>query len=416
MHTSLMITLRVFLPFAAGYFLSYLYRVVNAVIAPDLVADLAIGPSALGLLTATYFIAFASAQLPLGVLLDRFGPRRMEAFLLLFAGLGAYLFARSDSLIGLVVARAFIGFGVSACLMAAFKAFTLWFAREKWPLVNGFQMAAGGLGALAATSPVEAVLKMTDWRGMFMALSLVTLLIAMAVFAIVPKKSARETGERIGDQLQGVKTVFTSPVFWRTAPLATMSQASFLSIQGLWAGPWLKDVAGLDRSGVAGLLFWVAAAMVCGFVSLGTLAERLNRWGVGVLTTSVSGMCIFIGVQALLLTAPVDWSRPVWVLFGFFGTSGILAYAALSQQFPVQLSGRVTTAINLLVFIAAFVGQWAIGAIIGMWPTGPDGGYAPSGYRSGFGIMLAVQLLALMWYGVADRMTHGGPDSDRQAP
>jgi len=129
MRASLMITWRVFLPFAAGYFLSYLYRVVNAVIAPDLVADLAIGPSALGLLTATYFIAFASAQLPLGVLLDRFGPRRMEAFLLLFAGLGAYLFARAESLVGLVVARAFIGFGVSACLMAAFKAYTIWFTR-----------------------------------------------------------------------------------------------------------------------------------------------------------------------------------------------------------------------------------------------------------------------------------------------
>ena len=137
MNANFLTTLRVFVPFAAGYFLSYLYRVVNAVIAPDLVADLGVGPSALGLLTATYFIAFASAQLPLGVLLDRFGPRRMEAFLLLFAGLGAILFSRSGTLTGLIAARALIGFGVSACLMAAFKAYTMWFATEKWPLVNG---------------------------------------------------------------------------------------------------------------------------------------------------------------------------------------------------------------------------------------------------------------------------------------
>ena len=147
MNVSFLTALRVFVPFAGGYFLSYLYRVVNAVIAPDLVIDLGIGPSALGLLTSTYFIAFASSQLPLGVLLDRFGPRRVEAFLLLFAGLGAFLFSWSGTLAGLVAARAFIGFGVSACLMAAFKAYTLWFAREKWPLVNGFQMAAGGFGA-----------------------------------------------------------------------------------------------------------------------------------------------------------------------------------------------------------------------------------------------------------------------------
>jgi predicted MFS family arabinose efflux permease len=413
MHVSLMVTWRVFLPFAAGYFLSYLYRVVNAVIAPDLVADLAIGPSALGLLTATYFIAFASAQLPLGVLLDRFGPRRMEAFLLLFAALGAYLFARSESLAGLVVARAFIGFGVSACLMAAFKAYTLWFPRETWPLVNGFQMAAGGLGALAATAPVEASLNVTDWRGVFMALALATLAVAVAVFCIVPEHASGESRERIGDQLRGVKTVFASLAFWRTAPLATMSQAAFLSIQGLWAGPWLKDVAGMDRAGVAGVLFWVAVAMVCGFISLGILAERLSRWGMGVMTTSVTGMCLFMGVQVLVLIAPASWSRLVWVLFGFFGTSGIIAYAALSQQFPLQLSGRVTTAINLLVFVVAFAGQWAIGAIIGMWPIGPDGGYAPAGYRSGFGILLAVQLLALMWYGAASRMSGGRPDPVR---
>ncbi len=135
---------RVFLPFAAGYFISYLYRVVNAVIAPDLIADIGVGPSALGLLTATYFISFASFQLPLGVLLDRFGPRKVEAVLLLFAALGAFVFARAESLTGLITGRALIGFGVSACLMAAFKAYTLWFSREKWPLINGFQMAAGG--------------------------------------------------------------------------------------------------------------------------------------------------------------------------------------------------------------------------------------------------------------------------------
>ena len=247
---SILTTARVFFPFAAGYFLSYLFRVVNAVIAPDLVNDLAIGPSALGLLTSTYFIAFASAQLPLGVMLDRFGPRRVEALLLLFAGAGAFLFARSGTLGGLVVARAFIGFGVSACLMAAFKAYTLWFPKERWPLVNGFQMAAGGFGALAATAPVEAALRVTDWRGVFMVLAALTLLTALMVFVVVPERPASRSSETLKDQLEGVKAVFTSLDFWRVAPLTTLSQATFLSIQGLWAGPWLKDVAGLDRRGL----------------------------------------------------------------------------------------------------------------------------------------------------------------------
>jgi len=404
MNTSFLTNLRVFVPFAAGYFLSYLYRVVNAVIAPDLVGDLGIGPSALGLLTATYFISFASAQLPLGVLLDRFGPRRMEAFLLLFAGLGAYLFSRSGSLTGLVVARALIGFGVSACLMAAFKAYTLWFPKERWPLVNGFQMAAGGLGALAATAPVEAALHVTDWRGVFMVLAVLTLLVAVAVYTVVPEKPSSGAGESFKHQLQGVKTVFTSLEFWRAAPLTTFSQASFLSIQGLWAGPWLKDVAGLERMAVANVLLWIAVAMIAGFILLGSLAERLSRSGISVLATAVTGMVLFMGVQLLVLVGPVRWALPVWVLFGFFGTSGIIAYAALSQRFPIQLSGRVTTAVNLLVFIAAFVGQWAIGAIIGRWPVGPDGNYSLAGYRTGFFVMLAIQTMTLIWFFIASQM------------
>ena len=193
--------LRIFVPFALGYFLSYLFRVVNAVIAPNLAADIGVDPSQLGLLTAAYFISFASFQLPLGVLLDRFGPRKIEAFLLLFAAAGSFVFAKADSLMGLVLGRALIGFGVSACLMAAFKGFVLWFPSEQWPRVNGFQMAAGGLGALTATAPVEAALGVTDWRGIFYLLAVLCLVVAAAVFFVVPEKKIQTTGIRFGDQI-----------------------------------------------------------------------------------------------------------------------------------------------------------------------------------------------------------------------
>ncbi len=115
--------IRLFVPFAAGYFLSYLFRTVNAVIGPVLARELNLGDNALGLLTSTYFLAFGAAQLPLGMLLDRFGPRRVEAVLLLLAGSGAAVFAISDTLTGLAIGRALIGLGVAACLMASFKAF-----------------------------------------------------------------------------------------------------------------------------------------------------------------------------------------------------------------------------------------------------------------------------------------------------
>jgi len=396
--------LRVFIPFAAGYFLSYLYRAVNAVIAPNLIADVGVGPSALGMLTAIYFISFASFQLPLGVLLDRFGPRKVEGILLLFAALGAFLFARAESLASLVMGRAFIGFGVSACLMAAFKAYTIWIPREKWPLINGLQMAAGGLGALAATSPVETALRFTDWRGVFMGLALITLVIAGSVFLVVPEKAGESKQERLHSQLRGIREVFTSRIFWRTAPLTTISQATFMAIQGLWAGPWLTHVGGLPRPEVAKTLFAVALAMVAGFIILGSTAERLSKRGMSVATTAVTGMTIFMVVQLLLLFHPPGLTMISWLAFGFFGTSGVIAYSALSQTFPVHLSGRVTTALNLLVFVAAFCCQWAIGAIIGFWASEDGKVLNAAGFNAAFSLLLLLELAGLFYYFYSPRI------------
>jgi predicted MFS family arabinose efflux permease len=390
--------LRVFIPFALGYFLSYLYRVVNAVLAPDLASELGIGPSELGLLTAAYFITFAAFQLPLGVLLDRFGPRKIESFLLIFAAAGAFVFSRAESVSGLVIGRALIGFGVSACLMAAFKAFVLWFRRERLPLINGIQMAAGGFGALTATAPVEAALGVTDWRGIFFILSIITLAVAAAVFFVVPEKKIEQHADSIKEQIQGIIQVFSSLTFWRIAPLTVMSQAAFLAIQGLWSGPWLRDVAGFERDMIARVLLMIAVAMVTGFILMGAAAERLSRLGIKPIVIAVAGMTAFMITQGLLTLEVTSWSRTLWVLFGIFGTTGIIPYAVLSQSFPLHLSGRVNTGVNLLVFIAAFSAQWGIGAIINLWPGTAAGGYAPAGYQAGFAMMLCLQVIALLWF------------------
>ncbi|MGD8890022.1 MAG: MFS transporter [Desulfobacterales bacterium] len=415
MGSSIEKKIRVFIPFACGYFLSYLYRVVNAVLAPDLASDLGVGPAELGLLTAAYFIAFASFQLPLGVLLDRIGPRKIDSFRLIFAGAGAFVFSKAETVTGLVIGRALIGFGVSACLMAAFKAFVLWFHREQLPLINGIQMAAGGLGALTATAPVEAVLGYTDWRGVFFILSIITLAVAATVFLVVPEKipefREQSGGDGIKEQINGIKTVFSSLTFWRIAPLTVASQATYFAIHGLWAGPWLRDVAGLDRGSIAQILMMIAAAMVVGFVLLGAIAERLSRLGIRPLIVAVSGMIAFMIVQSLIILEVMSWLKTMWVLFGIFGTTGIIPYAVLSQSFPLHLSGRVNTGVNLQVFIAAFSAQWGIGAIINLWPIAGDGGYSPAGYQAAFATMLCLQLLSLLWFIVGSYIDHRGNES-----
>jgi predicted MFS family arabinose efflux permease len=395
--------MRIFFPFALGYFISYVYRMVNAVLAPNLTADLGLDPAALGLLTSAYFLAFAAFQLPLGVLLDRYGPRRVEAVLLVFAALGAFIFSQAESLAALIVGRALIGLGVSACLMAAFKAFTQWLSPDRLPFANGVQMVSGGMGALFATTPVEAALQVVDWRGVFAGLSALTLLAAAVIFFIVPRSHEKPSGESLREQVQGVVTIYTNASFWRIAPLAILAQSAFLAIPGLWAGPWLRDMAGLDRDGVAFTLLVLSVAMIVGYFFYGLLTERLTRRGIPPLTVVIWAMGAFMGVQALLLWDAALPPALTWFLFGFGGTACILPYAILSQTFPQKLAGRANTALNMPCFLSAFFAQWAIGAIIGLWPETAAGGYDPAGYRAGFGIILLLQLLAAGWFLVAGR-------------
>ncbi|MDD9878301.1 MAG: MFS transporter [Magnetovibrio sp.] len=401
-----MILARVFIPFGLGYFLSYLVRVVNAVLAPDLVRDLGLSADELGLLTSAALIAFAAFQLPLGILLDRFGPRRTEAALFLFCAAGAFLSATAGGVGQLMTGRALIGLGTSACLMAAFKAYTLWFDAARMPLVNGCHMVAGGLGALAGTVPVEMALGVTDWRGVFWVFGAMALGFAGLIYFMVPRRGGTDSVESsLAEQIDGVVSIFKSPVFWRVAPVTVTTQAAFIGIQTLWAGPWMSDVAGMPRDAVADTLFLVAAAMAAGFFTMGALAERAGRFGVPPIFVALAGMALFIAVQLGLVLQWVAWTRPLWIAFGFLGTASIVIYAIMPQRFDKRLAGRVLTGMNLMVFSLGFAVQWGIGVIIDQWPAGADGGFHPDGYGAGFAAVAALQALSLAWYALYRKET-----------
>ncbi|EPC01538.1 hypothetical protein L861_16840 [Litchfieldella anticariensis FP35 = DSM 16096] len=388
---------RIFLPFAAGYFLSYLFRNVNAVIASELETDVGMSADQLGLLTGFYFLAFACFQLPLGVLLDRFGPRRVESLLLLIAGAGSLTFAAGQELATLSVGRALIGVGVSACLMASFKTFSQWFEPHRLPLVNGYMLACGGLGAMSATAPVEAILGVTTWRVLFVGLAMACVVVAAVLWWVVPEKTNMTKAEPLRRQVAALFHILRSSVFWRFAPAAMVFSGAPMAIQGLWAGPWLRDVAELDRNAVAQHLLLLALATTVGFVAWGTLAERLGRLGIKPIKVAGAGLVLFLLSVMVLTWQPTGNVLPVWLMFGLCGTSGTLLYTVISTQFEVALLGRVITAFNLMVFLGAFSLQWGIGLVIGFWDAGPGVGYFATGYQVCFGLVVCLQGLALIW-------------------
>lgn len=386
--------LRIFLPFAVGYCFSYFLRNANAVIAPGLVAELGVSAADLGLLTSAYLLAFGSVQLPLGIALDRYGPRRVEATLLVIAAAGCAMFALGSTLTELAVARTLIGLGVSACLMASFKAFSQWFGLERQASLNAAIMVAGSLGALTASTPLSWAIPQIGWRGVFGVLALTGLAAAAAIF-FTPDKPASGPSAPLRQQLAGLAEVLSSRTFWRHAPQSTLIIGGFMAIQGLWAVPWLMTFSGYSRDVAAGHLLLVAGGMLSGFFGIALGVHRLQAAGIGPELLLKGGMGIGL-LTTLCIVLGFGPTGPLWCILGVVFSVGNLAYALLQASFSQQLAGRVNTALNLMVFAGAFGIQWGFGAAVDALSAA---GHAPAAaYQISFGSLLVLQFCAWLWF------------------
>jgi predicted MFS family arabinose efflux permease len=384
-------------PFAFGYLLSYLLRAVNAVVAPDLVADLGLTPAELGLLTSAYLLAFALFQLPLGILFDRYGPRRVQAALLTLAALGCALFALAPGFITLFIARAIIGLGFAGGLMSGFKATSLWVAPERRTLANSCIMAVGALGIIVATEPTQYLVSQVGWRGAFFGFAGLVIAGACLIFLTVPRRDGERVEAHFSEQFSQLLGIMKLPVYWRLAPFLGLTAGVQIAIQTLWAGPWFRDVLGLDRGEVARHLLWMAVAFMIGILSIGFVIDRLGRRGVGPLTIMLVYLLTYLVAQSIIVFQVPGLSFPAWLLLAATGQVGIVAFPWFAMQVGNELAGRANASINFAMFIVAFIAQGVIGMIIGFFPT-TSTGYAPEAYSWAFGTFLALQVLALGWY------------------
>jgi MFS family permease len=391
---------RVTLPFLAGYFVSYVYRSINAIIGPDLARDYGLSAAGLGLLSGIYFFAFALFQLPLGILLDRYGPRRVNAALLMVAAAGGLWFSLAGSAGELILARAVIGLGVSGCLMAAFSAFALWYPAERIASMNGIAFASGMLGAIMVTVPLEVLLRAVSWREVFYGIVAATVLVSLLLYLAVPEKASTRKRVPLGVQMREYAALAKDPAFWRMAFCVGASQLAAVSLATLWVATWLRDVAGYTQAQVAQALLVFNIVMIAGYLGFGRAADAMTRAGRSTLPLLAGGVGMASLCLLLLVLGVRTGTLVLWSLFFGCATAVVLSYSLFSRRYPKEMAGRVNSALNVSVFVGMFSGQWAVGLVINLWPQAP-GGYAPEAYPWAIGGLWLIQFLGLaqLWLG-----------------
>ena len=374
--------------------MSYVYRMVNAVLAPTLAAEFGLSAGGLGLLSSMYFFSFALCQLPLGLAMDRFGPRKVNATLLLVAAAGGAWFAHADGAASAIAARALIGVGVSGALMASLTAFVLWYPADRLSTLNAVAFSAGMVGAMTVTVPLEMLLRVWPWREAFMLIVAATVMVSLLLWFWVPERVIPARGETFKDQLHQLASLMRDAAFLRLAVCLGASQFAAVALQTLWIATWLRDVAGYAPAEVARGLLAVSASMIVGYLAFGRAADALQRRGRSALPLLVGG----VGASSIALGLLVFGVHLffLWCVFVAAATAVVLGYSILSRRYPKAMAGRANTAINLVGFIGMFSGQWGVGLILDLWPQSAHG-YAPEAYAWALGMTWAVQLAGLAW-------------------
>ena len=389
------------LPLAALNLINQASRTIMAIIGPVLAVEFGFSASELGLLAACMLASYAAVQLPGGVAIDRLGPRRVQAACSLVTAAGFAVFALSDGLLGFSIGRVILGIGISAGLIAVLKANTQWFPPSKVANMTGIAGAIGALGSVVTTTPAQLALPTLGWRGVLWVLCGVSVAVAIWIFVSVRDRPSSKPLPGLKEELQVMLSIFRAGAFWRYGPAVSMLSVLNFAYLGLWAGPWLRDVAGYEGEARANTLLLYTLGALVGVVAIGAATSRAYARGYPPVLMLLTCNALLLVAQVALALQPGGAAITVfWVMFAFFSAGATSGYVVVGQMFPPEQMGRVSTAVNTLTLGAAFVLQSAIGWVLDLWPRAATGGWDPAGYSAALGLSAAIQVLLmarLLW-------------------
>jgi MFS family permease len=380
---------------------SQFYRSAVAVVAPDLANELALSPEALGVIGGGFFIGIASMQIPVGVLLDRFGPRRTTPTLLILAVAGATLFGLSNGFWGLLIGQTLIGMGCAGVIMGTMVAVARWFPQNRFAMVAAFVMGIGSIGLLLSATPLAWVADRIGWRNAFLSMAAITVICALIVAAVARDAPPGHDFHRhrpvaLRDVVAGLREILGHRDLPNLLMLSFVAYGSIFSVRGLWGGPYLADVYGLDSVARGNVLLFLSLGSVAGLFVYGPIDSLLGLRKV--IVTAGASLCIaiFAGL-ALVPGLPLTAITVLFAILGFGGAYAVLLIAHGRSLFEDRLVGRAMTMVNFSNFIGVGAMQIVSGLIVGAFPA-VDGHPPPTAYRMVFAFLAAVLLVATIFY------------------
>lgn len=395
-----------------GYMLAYFHRMAPAAIATDLQQSFEASGAALGALAAAYFYTYTVMQIPVGVMADTLGIRKIVAIGAALAGVGSLLFGMADTLAMATVGRILIGLGVSSMFISLMKLNSVWFHDRHFGTVGGMSLMLGNMGSVFAATPLVWAVTHTSWRNVFISVGLFSIVLAVLVWFFV-RSHPGEAGLPSMRELEGkeshplhhghwydgllkvMKNTATWPGFWPNLGVG----GSLFAFAGLWGVPYLRDVYGMERTAAANHTMLLLFSFAVGALLVGLLSDRLGkRVPVIVGGIAVYVLCWIPIVFAWNLSPGLSYS--LFALMGLSASGFTLTWASVKEVNPPALSGMATSVVNTGTFLGAAVLQPLVGWVMDQgWDGKLMAGarvYSEHNYQLGLGIMFGFAIAGLL--------------------